>query len=118
MSSPSRCLIGFQWKKAKLKVYDGRRITPCGKVSLTCKYKGKFTVMDFVLVKQHLPSILGLKSCLDLSLIKRIHCLEKENLESEYADVFEGLDEIKGSRHTIHIDPKRGASENGKAGSY
>lgn len=23
--------------KAKLKVYDGRRITPCGKVSLTCE---------------------------------------------------------------------------------
>ena len=57
--------------KAKLKVYDGRRITPSGKVSLTCEYKGKFTVIDFVLVEQDLPSILGLKSSLDLGLIKR-----------------------------------------------
>ena len=74
--------------KAKLKVYDGRRITPSGKVSLTCEYKGKFTVIDFVLVEQDLPSILGLKSSLDLGLIKRIYRLEEENLESEYADVF------------------------------
>lgn len=85
--------------KAKLNVYDGRRITPCGKVSLTCEYKGKFTVIDFILVEQDLPFILGLKSCLDLGLIKRIYRLEEENLESEYADVFEGLGEIKGVQY-------------------
>ena len=32
--------------KAKLKVYDGCRITPSGKISLTCEYRGKFTVLD------------------------------------------------------------------------
>ena len=31
--------------KAKLKVYDGRRINPRGKVSLACKYKGKFSYL-------------------------------------------------------------------------
>ncbi|PFX14755.1 Retrovirus-related Pol polyprotein from transposon opus [Stylophora pistillata] len=91
--------------KAKLKVYDGRRITPCGKVSLTCEYKGKFTVMDFILVEQDPPSTLGLNSCLDLGFINRIYRLEEENLESEYADVFEGLDEIKGVQYKIQIDP-------------
>ena len=90
--------------KAKLKVYDGRRITPSGKISLTCEYKGKFTVLDFILIEQDLPSILGLKSCLDLGLIKRIYHLQEENLESEYADVFEGLGEIKGVQHKIQID--------------
>ena len=91
--------------KAKLKVYDGHQITPSGKVSLTCEYRGKFAVMDFILVEQDLPSILGLKSCLDLDLIKRIYRLEEENLGSEYADVFEGLGEIKGVQHKIQIDP-------------
>ena len=91
--------------KAKLKVYDGRRITPSGKVSLTCEYRGNFAVMDSILVEQDLPSILGLKSCLDLGLIKRIYRLEEENPESEYADVFEGLGEIKGVQHKIQIDP-------------
>ena len=58
--------------KAKLKVYDGRRITPRGKVSLVCKYKRNFEVLDFVLVKQYLPLALGLKSYHELDLIKRI----------------------------------------------
>lgn len=38
--------------KAKLKVYDGRKITPKGKASLVCEYKGKFTVLEFILVEQ------------------------------------------------------------------
>ncbi|XP_022805060.1 uncharacterized protein K02A2.6-like [Stylophora pistillata] len=91
--------------KAKLKVHDGRRITPCGKVSLTCEYKGEVTAIDFILVEQDLPSILGLRSCLDLGLIKRIYRIEEENLESEYADVFEGLGEVKGVQYKIQIDP-------------
>ena len=50
--------------KSKLKMFDGRKVTPKGKVCLQCEYKGKFTVLDFVLVEQDLPLILGLKSCL------------------------------------------------------
>lgn len=46
-----------------------------------------------------------MKSCLDLGLIKRIYHLQEENLESEYADVFEGLAETKGVQHKIQIDP-------------
>ena len=91
--------------KAKLKLYDGRRITPRGRISLTCEHKGKFTVVDFILTEQDLPFNLGLKSCLDLGLIKRIYHLQEENLESEYADVFEGLAETKGVQHKIQIDP-------------
>ena len=57
-------------------MFDGRKITPKGKVSLECEYKGKFTVIDFVLVEQNLPAILGLKSCLELGLIKQVYSLE------------------------------------------
>ena len=45
------------------------------------------------------------KPCLDLGLIKRIYCAEEENLESEYADVFEGLSEIKGVQHKFKFIP-------------
>lgn len=51
--------------KVKLKVYDRCRITPGGKVSLACEYKGKYTVLDFILVEQDLLSMLGLKSPLN-----------------------------------------------------
>ena len=127
--------------KAKLKVYDGRRITSKAKVSLVCEYRGKYNVLDFILVEQDLPSILGLKSCLELGLIKRIYSLEEEQprLETAYEDVFEGLGEIKGVQHKIQIDPnaipvvhpprripvalrqpssQRGTSANGKSGCY
>ena len=91
--------------KAKLKVYDGRKITPKGKASLVCEYKGKFTVFEFILVEQVLPPILGPKSCLELELVQRIYSLKEESLESEYADVFEGLGEIRSVQHKIKIDP-------------
>lgn len=62
-------------------------------------------MVDFILIEQDLPSILGLKSCLDLGLIKRIYHLQEENLESEYAGVFQGLGEVKGVQHKVQIDP-------------
>jgi len=65
--------------KAKLKVYDRCRITLRGRVSLVCKYKGKLTVIDFLLVGKDILSILGWKSCLELGLRKRIYSLEEEH---------------------------------------
>ena len=66
--------------KAKPKVHEERRIRPSGKISQTCEYKGKFTVLDFILIEQYLPSIFGLKSCLDLGLrnSKRIYYLQNK----------------------------------------
>lgn len=69
-----------------------------------CEYKGKFTVLKFILVEQDVLSILGLKSCHELGLIKRIYSLEQELPETDYADVFEGLEEIKGVQHKVQID--------------
>ena len=62
-------------------------------------------MLEFILVEQVLPPILGPKSCLELELVQRIYSLKEESLESEYADVFEGLGEIRGAQHKIKIDP-------------
>ena len=62
-------------------------------------------MLEFILVEQDLPPILGLKSCLELGLEQRIYSLKEESLESEYADVFEGLGEISGVQRKIKIDP-------------
>ena len=77
--------------KARLKVYDGRKITPKGKASLACECKGKFTVLVFILGEQGLQPILGQKTCLQLELVMRIYSFKEESLESKYADVFESL---------------------------
>ena len=52
-----------------------------------------------------MPPIPGLQSCLELGLVQRIYSFKEESLESEYADVFEGLGEIRGAQHKIKIDP-------------
>ena len=62
-------------------------------------------MLEFMLVEQDLPPILGLKSCLELELVQGIYSLKEESLESEYADVFEGLGEISGVQRKIKIDP-------------
>ena len=62
-------------------------------------------MLEFLLVEQDLPPILALMSCLELGLVQRIYSYKEENLESEYADVFEGLGEIRGVQHKIKIDP-------------
>ena len=64
-------------------------------------------MLDFVLVEQDLPSILGLKSCLELGLIKRVYSLEVDSpkIEMEFSDVFKGLGEIKDVQYQINIDP-------------
>ena len=74
------------------------------------KYNGKLTVLDFILVGQELRCILGLKSCLELCLIKRIYSLEKERpVEAEYSHVFKGVGVIRGVEHQIkmHTQPKK-----------
>ena len=67
-------------------MYGRCRITPSGKVSLFCEYKGNFTVVDFIFVEQKLPSILGLKSFFELGLIKKIYSLEEEYLATQSCD--------------------------------
>ena len=62
-------------------------------------------MLKCIIVEQDLPPILGLKSCLELGLVQRISSLKEESLESEYADDFEGLEEIRGAQRKIKIDP-------------
>ena len=60
--------------------------------------------MEFILIELDLPSIPGLKSCLELGLIKRIYSLEEVRLETKYAYFFEGLGEIIGIQHKLQTD--------------
>ena len=64
-------------------MYDGRNVTPKGKASLVYECKGKFAVLEFILVDQDFPPIIGLKSCLELGLVQRIYSFKEESLESE-----------------------------------
>ena len=85
---------------------------------LNCKYKDLDSELEFYVVKTQYSPILGLKSCLDLQLIKLVYSvnhadttgacdspgLNRASILSEYADVFDGLGLIPGECK-IHLDP-------------
>ena len=90
--------------KSRLKVYNGSKIHPIGKISVTVEYRAKYSVAEFLVVEQNLPNILGLPSCLDLGLIQRVYATEQENIEDKYKEVFNGLGDISGIQHRIKLN--------------
>jgi len=76
---------------------DSTRIKPVGIVYLKCQFNNQAATLDFLVVQDNsLTSILGLKGCTALHLIKRIEELktqeqEKQDFIEKNKDVFEGL---------------------------
>lgn len=67
---------------------------------LTCQYKGKKYDVEFEVIKNKAPAILGVESCEEMGLVKRLHLLKTESdILSEYEDVFTGLGCIPGVHH-------------------
>lgn len=54
------------------------KIIPVGKVYLKCinSNNNESAIIEFVVINEKLRPILGLKSCIKLKLIKRVHCIE------------------------------------------
>ena len=65
----------------------------CGKASIVCEYKRKFTVVEFEVVKQDVTNVLRLKTCKEMKLVQRIDSIgvTPSDLLDEYKDVFKGL---------------------------
>ena len=101
-----------------LSAYTGDKLNVLGRFMLNCKYKDLDSELEFYVVKTQYSPILGLKSCLDLQLIKLVYSvnhadttgacdspgLDRASILSEYADVFDGLGLIPGECK-IHLDP-------------
>ena len=58
--------------QSRLKMYDGSKGYPIGKVRVVIRYRSRHSNADFLVVEQDLPNILGLPSCLALGLIQRV----------------------------------------------
>ena len=91
---------------SKLVAYAGQRIQAKGKVMLTCQYKDKKYDVEFEVIKNKAPAILGGESCEEMGLVKRLHVLKTESdILGEYEDLFTGLGCIPGVYH-IKTDPE------------
>lgn len=90
----------------KLLTYSGHQMSPVGKATLTCEYKGRSHLIDFQIIDADAPAILGRETCEELGMVKRIHEIKAGNdLLKDFDDLFTGLGCLPGHHH-IQIDPE------------
>ena len=96
----------LQKSQTRLVTFGGHKIQACGKITLACEHKGRYTPARLEVVEQHVPSILGLKTCTEMNVIKRVDSIahKPKDMLKEYKDVFTGLGCIKGVVHHIKVD--------------
>ena len=69
--------------------YGGHNLSVKGQVTYTAEYKQKYYPIEFVVVKEKAPALLGLETCIELGLVKRVNQVEKEeSVLDEFKDVF------------------------------
>lgn len=84
-----------------LEAYGGFKINPIGQVCLSCQYKGKYILMDFLITPNGLRPILGFQACMTLGILKRTDVLEvssKEEFIKNNVIVFSGLGKLKSDQ--------------------
>ena len=79
------------------------KLNPCRKAHVLCEYKGRYRVLEFMIVDGNIQNVLGKRSCSELKLIKRVDAIER-CITDDYADVFQGLGRIKDVIHHIKLD--------------
>nr|XP_039256275.1 uncharacterized protein LOC120332995 [Styela clava] len=85
-------------------MFDGRKIKPKCKICVPCEHKGFTKHIDIMIVKQDVPSVLGLNACISLNLIKRIDNLQNCNkVEDAFSDIFDDLGVIDNFVHKIQL---------------
>ena len=96
---------------SKLKSYSGHIIKPIGSIRLPCYFNSNIFEIEFQVIDQKAPTILGSETCQKVGLVKRMYNLENpienidnSDIEMEYSDLFQGIGHLPG-KHKIHIDP-------------
>ena len=103
----------LQKSTANLMAFGGSKLTTCGKAILPCQHNGKKYNIEFEVLDQDVPNILGLSTSVELNLIKRIDTVQEQNtpdnsnseIYEKYKDVFDGLGCITDILYHIDVDP-------------
>jgi hypothetical protein len=84
--------------RLEISAYGGFQFVAKGIIVLDCKYKNKFHKIHFIVANVTSEPVLGLQTCIDLQLIKRIDNIsyqdEKQLFISKYQDIFCGLGKL------------------------
>ena len=96
----------------KLVAFGGHRLVTCGKDMMLCQYNGKKYKVEFEILDQDVPSVLGLPTVIELNLIKCIYTVEEwtipdNNTEfyGKYNNIFDGLGCISDILYHIDVGP-------------
>ena len=101
-AQPAQCIKC----RTKLMSYGGHNLSVKGQVTYTAEYKQKYYPIEFVVVEEKAPALLGLETCIELGLVKRVNQVEKEeSVLDEFKDVFQGLGRLK-QKHSIRLKPE------------
>ena len=98
--------VPLQKSHARLVAFGGERLKTCGRVTMKCEHKGNSYAVNFEVIDQAVPNILGLQTCVDMNLVQRLDVINNNdtNLLESYSDVFEGLGCISKTDYHIKVD--------------
>ena len=115
-----QCKKGENLSKTNVKLtsFSGHKVENIGKVCFKVEHKGEYLPTEFIVVKSPVAkSILGLRACENMNLIRRIASVSDSDVRGtnssststsvmldKYTHVFEGLGCLEKEHH-IEIDP-------------
>lgn len=83
-----------------LEAYSGHKFKPLGRVKLHSKVKDHVKMQEFIVVKNEKLPLLGLKSCIELGLVKKVETVKVIENKQEFIirnkDLFTGIGTFKG----------------------
>ena len=89
--------------RTKLVSFSGHKINVVGKGTLLVQHKGKYFPVEFQLVdRDDLTPIIGLSTCLEMNLIKRVHEVTAAANKAEIKD-HSNTDKILGEYQGVSV---------------
>ena len=98
--------LPLQQSQARLVAFDGECLNACGRVTMKCEHKGNVYAVNFEVIDQEVPKILGLQTCVEMNLVQCLDAINNNNADflDSYSDVFEGLGCISNTEYHIKVD--------------
>lgn len=86
-----------------LKAYTGDNVNVIGVCNIKCMKDNRYHDVEFYVVNSNAESLLGLTTCTDLNLIKRVDSLDNDEakikISLKYPDLFAGIGKLKKPYH-------------------
>lgn len=88
----------------KLSNYCGTFLDVLGKCFVKCQVQDKVCQLEFHVISNNAPPVLGLPTCDHLNIVKRMCVIETSDIVKENNDLFEGLGCLKMEPYNIKLD--------------